>query len=341
MSIPRNTAIALMAAILASLVLGAPAAALATDQPSAAVESGLPAESAVKPVEVVRTGDYTEGVVVDHEGNLYFSHEKIVTKVSPDGQATAWAETGAPNGHKILADGTHLVCDAKRHAVLHLDAHGRELQPAAIESGGRRLRGPNDLTLDPTTGGVYFTDPAASDEKTPDGTIHYIDPRGACHTLASGLAFPNGIVIRPGGKELLVAESKRNRILAFPVTGPGQLGESRVLIDLPVKGAGQVDNQPDGIALDAAGNLYVAHYGMRQVQVVSPEGRLIRRYSGGNLTTSNVAFAGPAMDRLYVTGGDPGALFRIDLPGVRGLTILPPRRPASRGDDRTRNADGK
>ncbi len=137
------------------------------------------------------------------------------------------------------------------------------------------------------------------------------------------LAFPNGIAIRPGGKELLVAESKRNRILKFPVVEPGKLGEAAVLIDLPQKGEGQVDNQPDGIALDAHGNLFVAHYGMRQVQVVSPEGKLIRRYPGGNLTTSNVAFAGPAMDRLYLTGGDPGALFRLDLPGAKGLTILP------------------
>jgi gluconolactonase len=285
----------------------------------------LPAEASVTPVEVVRTGDYTEGVVVDHEGNLYFSHEKIVTKVTPEGKASTWAETGAPNGHKILADGTHLICDASRHAVLHLDAGGKELEPAATRSEGRPLRGPNDLTLDPSSAGVYFTDPAGSNEMNPNGTVHFIDAQGACHSVARGLAFPNGIVLRPGGKELLVAESKRNRILAFPVLGPGRLGQPQVLINLPKKGSGQIDNQPDGIALDAGGNLYVAHYGMRQVQVVSPEGKLIRRYPGGNLTTSNVAFAGPAMDRLYVTGGEPGALFRLDLPGVKGLTILPPR----------------
>ena len=82
----------------------------------------LPTENELKPVEMVRTNDYTEGVVVDHEGNLYFSHEKIVTKVTPDGKASTWAETGAPNGHKVLADGTHLICDASRHALLHLDA---------------------------------------------------------------------------------------------------------------------------------------------------------------------------------------------------------------------------
>jgi gluconolactonase len=290
-----------------------------------ATGADLPAKSDVKPVEVVRTGDYSEGVVVDHEGNLYFSHDKIVTKVTPDGNATTWATTGSPNGHKVLADGTHLICDASRHALLHLDAEGHLLEPAATESDGQALRGPNDLTLDPSSGGVYFTDPASSDVEHPDGTIHYLDARRKCYTIAKGLAFPNGIVIRPGGKELLVGESKRNRILAFPVLEPGKLGEYRVLADLPNKGPGQIDNQPDGIALDAEGNLFVAHYGMRQVEVISPEGKLLRRYPGGNLTTSNVAFAGAAMDRLYVTGGTPGALFRIDLPGVRGLSILPPR----------------
>ena len=264
------------------------------------------AEAAVKPVEVVRTNDYTEGVVVDHDGNLYFSHEKIVTKVTPDGKTSTWAQTGAPNGHKVLADGTHLICDASRHALLHLAADGSELKPAATESDGEPLRGPNDLTLD-ALGGVYFTDPANSDAGNPSGSIHYLDKAGTCHTVARRLAFPNGIVIRPGGKELLVGESRRNRILKFPVIEPGKVGEPSVLIDLPQKGEGQIDNQPDGIALDADGNLYVAHYGMRQIQVVSPEGKLIKRYPGGNLTTSNVAFAGAAMDKLYTTGGDPGA----------------------------------
>ena len=76
----------------------------------------------------------------------------------------------------------------------------------------------------------------------------------------------------------------------------------------------------------------MAHYGMHQVQVLSPEGRLLRRYPGGTLTTSNVAFGGPNMDQLYVTGalgeekGVKGVLFRVDLKGVKGLVILPKRR---------------
>lgn len=291
------------------------------------VRADLPAADAVQPVEVHRTGDYSEGVVVDHEGNLYFSHDKIITRMKPDGSdATTWVQTGAPNGHKILADGTHLVCDASRHAVLRILPDGTPGGAASERSDGAPLRGPNDLTLDPEHGGFYFTDPGGSDAQRPIGTVHYVDAEGVTHTVATGLAFPNGIVLRPGGKELIVGESQRNRILAFPVEAPGKLGPMRVLIDLPKNPNGKIDdNQPDGICLDAAGNLYVAHYGMKAVQVVSPDGKLLRTYPGGNRTTSNVSFAGPDHDQLFITGGEPGAVFRLDL-NVPGLVILPPQR---------------
>jgi gluconolactonase len=279
--------------------------------------------SGLKPVEVLRTGDYSEGVVIDREGNLYFSHEKVITVLAPGGASRVWAETGAPNGHKILADGTHLVCDAGRHAVLRLDAAGKMLEPASKECEGKPLRGPNDLTLDPE-GGFYFTDPEESDAEKPIGTVHYVDPAGKTHLAASGLAFPNGIVLTPDRKRLYVGESKKNRILVYPVTAPGKLGPQEVFARLPSKEGEQIDDQPDGMCLDAAGNLYVAHYGMRQVQVLDPEGRLIRRLPAGNLTTSNVAFGGPRLDQLFITGGEPGALYRLDL-GVKGLDIRPRR----------------
>jgi len=287
----------------------------------------LPSDQDVKAVEVARVPNYCEGIVFDQQGYGYISQGKFIMRVTKDGKVEQWAETGAPNGHKVLADGTHLVCETVQHAVLLLDANGKSIDKVSSECDGKPLRAPNDLTLD-AQAGFYFSDPGESDEKKPDGVVCYVDAKGKTHLVAARLAFPNGIVLRPGGKQLLVGESKRNRILVYEVLSPGRLGPMRVFADLPSKQGEQIDNQPDGMCLDAEGNLYVAHYGMRQVQVLSSQGKLIRRYQAGNLTTSNVAFGGPNMDQLYITGalgGDQteGALFRLDLKGVRGLVILP------------------
>jgi gluconolactonase len=126
-----------------------------------------------------------------------------------------------------------------------------------------------------------------------------------------------------------MAESQKDRVLVFDVLSPGKLSAPRVFADLPKKDEtkGQIDNQPDGMCLDEVGNLYVAHYGMKQVQVLDPTGKLIAQYNGGNTTTSNVAFGGPKRDQLFITGGlgteaGKGGLFRIDL-GVKGLLVLP------------------
>jgi gluconolactonase len=265
--------------------------------------------------------------VFDRAGLGYVSdtqHGAIYT-VAADGKTALWANTPAPNGHKILADGTHLVCD--KGAVLHLDAAGKRLPDASSECEGKPLRAPNDLTMDPR-GGFYFTDPGGSDAAHPIGTVHHVDAAGKTHLVAQGLAFPNGIVLRPDGKTLLVGESGHNRILAYTVIAPGKVGSQRVFATLPSKQGDQIDNAPDGMALDEDGNLFVAHYGMHTVQVLSPAGALLRSYAGGNLTTSNVAFSGPNMDQLFVTGAladektSTGALWRLDLKGVHGLKLL-------------------
>jgi gluconolactonase len=287
----------------------------------------LPPQNSVAPVKIAEVPGYCEGIVFDRAGDGYVSDTRhgTIYKITRDGTTVQWATTTAPNGHKILADGTHLVCD--RGAVRRFDANGRKLADASTECDGTPLRAPNDLTIDPK-GGFYFTDPGGSGAKNPIGTVHYVDPQGKTHKVAEGLAFPNGIVLRPDGKTLLVGESEHNRILAYPVVAPGTLGPRTIFATLPAKQGEQIENAPDGIALDEAGNLFIAHYGMRTVQVLSPEGKLLRSYPGGNLTTSNVAFTGPNMDQLYITGAladertSKGGVWRLDLRGVRGLRLL-------------------
>jgi gluconolactonase len=297
---------------------------------AAAPAADLPDPAKLKPVELFTVPHYCEGVVFDHQGRGYVSEGATIVQFTLDGQHREWAKTSAPNGHKILADGAHLVCDAGQHAVLRLSADGQPLEPAAAQCAERPIRGPNDLTLDTPHGGFYFSDPGESSKEQPIGAVYYVDAAGkVAPVVPDGLAFPNGIVLTPDGKKLYLAESQRNRVLVYEVQSPGKFGPARVFADLPTKdpALGQIDNQPDGMCLDAFGNLYVAHYGMKQVQVLDPSGKLIARYGGGNVTTSNVAFGGANNDQLFVTGGlgpesGAGGLFRLDL-GVKWLEILP------------------
>ena len=261
----------------------------------------------------------------DHDGNLYVSHGRFLTRMTPQGETTIWAETAGANGHKVLGDGTHLVCDRVQHAVLHLSADGQFLENAASDW-------PNDLTLD-QSGGFYFTDPGPYTEAATRaiGRVCYVDARRETFLVADELHFPNGIVLRANGRALLVAEDSRNRILEYPVLSPGQLGPAKVFADLPSnEGAG-----PDGLALDEKGNLYIAHYGAAQILVVDPMGRRLRSLPAGNVSVSDLAFGGKDMNELYMTGSaggfdEPGVVYRLKLENIRGLVVLPPRKESIR-----------
>jgi gluconolactonase len=125
--------------------------------------------------------------------------------------------------------------------------------------------------------------------------VHYVGPQGKTHLVADGLAFPNGIVLRPDGKALLVGESQQNRILAYEVTAPGKVARAAWCWQRFRTSRG-IRSRTSRMAWPSTkrGTFTSRINGMHTVQVVSPEGKLLRSYPGGNLTTSNVAFAGPA-----------------------------------------------
>src|SRR5262245_970572 len=100
-------------ALAALLLLAATVAREAGPACGQAPQAGrLPESAGVKPVEIVIVPEYSEGIVFDHDGNAFISHGKLITQIGglfgegPPARKT-WAQTGAPNGHKVLADGTH------------------------------------------------------------------------------------------------------------------------------------------------------------------------------------------------------------------------------------------
>ena len=284
----------------------------------------LPDPSTIVPLPVAITVDDTEGPVIDKHGNLYFSHGEIITRRSPDGTTVEWARTGSPNGHKILPNGEHLICDGSHQAVLSLDHNGTILGYAAAgRVGDLTIRCPNDLSLDPD-GGFYFTDSVAQ-----TGTVIYVALDGTKSLVADNIDFANGVALSADRTRLLVAESKRNRILCIDLLSPGTpKSPPHLFCDLPrnLDNIGDDHNQPDGIAFDAEGRLWIAHWGMKSLQTVSADGKLLATYDGAQQWTSNLCFVGNKLDKVYVTGsslgGSPGGVFclQVDVPGLSVLS---------------------
>ena len=65
------------------------------------------------------------------------------------------------------------------------------------------------------------------------------------------LAFPNGMVVTPDGRTLIVAESFNGRITAFDIASDGSLSNRRLWAQLEGQGG-------DGICLDSEGAVWVA-----------------------------------------------------------------------------------
>lgn len=303
-------------------------------------QSSLPDPAAVLPTEILRLEHFSEGPVVDTDGYLYISSppggyvlkgldvlEGDVLKgdvlkgdvlegdvLEAGGDFATWAEAPRANGHKILADGTHLLCHGDH--VLRLDATGQVLGPAASgvvrgDAGApdHEIRWPNDVTLD-GQGGFYFTESLRH-----VGAVLHVAAGGTMRIVARDIDFANGLVLAADGHRLFVAESYANRILVVELAEPGvAAGAPNLFADLPRHPDPDAACVPDGIALDTEGRLWVAHYGMRALQVLGPDGCLLATYDSGIPLTSNLCFAAGA---LYVTGGiampGPGLVTRLDL----------------------------
>lgn len=305
------------------VLLAALAFSCSSPEPTAEPEAAAPPS---EPVLVAEIGKFNEGVVVDHDGNIYVSHEDQISRISPSGDVSAWASTPSPNGHKIMADGRHIICD-REGAVYILDASGQTLRKIDVPTGA------NDVALD-GAGGFYFSSPYGSQEDPSVGKICHVDAAGELTIVATNIHYPNGIVLRPDGQALIVGESFANRLWEFPVEAPGKLGERRLFADMPgAESFNPADHLagplPDGMAFDTDSNLYVANYGAGAVRVFDPSGALVRSIETGAKFTSNVAFLGPKRDQLYAVGStgptqqSTGVVMRIDLPGIAGVKILP------------------
>ena len=126
-------------------------------------------------------------------------------------------------------DGNLVVCDFKAKKMDLYAPDGTLLKTLADEYEGKPLNGPNDCVID-RKGGIYFTDPSFNKPHSPQGVegVYYIKPSGAIIRVAGGFEIPNGIILTPDERRLIVVDYDSPVIRAFDVNEDGTLANDHV-----------------------------------------------------------------------------------------------------------------
>jgi sugar lactone lactonase YvrE len=243
-----------------------------------------------------------------HGGRLWFSdfHDHAVKSVDPSGVVrTELTIDDQPSGLGWLPDGRLLLVAMHRRQVLcagragvtvHADLSGVATYHAndlIVDARGRAYVGNFGFALDEALAargveGVLADHPTAA--------LARVDPDGRVSMAAADLHFPNGMVITPDGRTLIVAETLAMRLTAFDIAPDGSLWNRRVWATLGMRA-------PDGICLDASGRVWVANAIAAECVLVAPGGEIV-----ATVETSQPCFA------CMLGGDDRRTLYTMTAP---------------------------
>lgn len=256
-----------------------------------------------------------EGPRVDAEDRLFFADVPNggVYCRNPDGTIeTVVPKRRGVGGIALHADGGLVVSGRD---ISHV-RNGESRQLAKFDALGT-----NDLFVDAAgrvVVGTLRSDPfALQGERTP-GDCWRIDAPGSTTLLYGGIGLTNGIGYSPDGSVIYHADTTANAIVAHDVAADGSCGNRRNLV--------QRDGfQPDGLAVDEAGVVWVAEFGGGCVTGFAPDGSEAGRIPVPAKQVTSVCFGGADRRDLYIVTADntedrsrQGTIFRTraDVAGV-------------------------
>ncbi len=180
-------------------------------------------------------------------------HGHVVYTLGMDGKREkVVAVPGQPSGLGFLPDGTLLIVSMQDRKLMKLVNGKLELHADISELCPYEI---NDMVVD-RRGNAYIGNigfDLFKKEKFKPTNFVLVTPDGTAREVATGLGVPNGPVITPDGKTLIVAESWAKKLTAFDIEADGSLSNRRVWANLG-------DAAPDGICLDAEGAVWLAAF---------------------------------------------------------------------------------
>jgi gluconolactonase len=235
-----------------------------------------------------------------------------VFRVTPDRRFNLVAEyDGWPNGLKIHRDGRIFIADYK-HGIMLLDPVNGKVTPYLVRANLERFKAVNDLFF-ARNGDLYFTDQGMTGMHDPTGRVFRVHADGRVECLLDNVPSPNGLVMNLDETMLYLAVTRGNCVWRVPLRRDGGVAKVGIYIQLSGGWGG-----PDGLALDEAGGLAVAHVGLGTVWVFDARGEpKYRVRSCAESHTTNVAYGGPDGRTLFITESGSGTILkaRLETPG--------------------------
>jgi sugar lactone lactonase YvrE len=175
---------------------------------------------------------------------------------------------------------------------VHLAQDGSHRIIAEVSPPGTRM---NDGASDPQ--GRFWGGTLADDHHEGGGALYLLDRSGQTEQVLDGMTIPNGVGWSPDGRTMYLVDSGPRVVHAFAFDPEGgTISGGRVLVTVP-----EDLGAPDGMTVDAAGDLWVAIYGGGQVRRYSPDGDLLGVFTVPGRQSTCCAFGGAGLHRLYVT----------------------------------------
>ena len=191
-----------------------------------------------------------------HDNKLWFSdmHAHQVMTVDLEGKLEKIVEVpGQPGGLGWLPDGRLLVVSMTDKKLLRLDPGGLA-QVADLSQMASGMC--NDMVVD-AQGRAYVGNYGLNTDwqqfMVGPAEIVMVAPNGEMRVVATNLIMPNGAVITPDGRTLIVAETQRSCLTAFNIEADGSLTGKRIWAELLGTGI-----YPDGICRDVEGAIWAA-----------------------------------------------------------------------------------